>query len=46
MKRLIQFEYRGGISVFKEDSWVTTNKYVDKQIMNQPLLRKEHLKKV
>lgn len=46
IKRLIQSECRKGISVNKEDTWVRTNKYVEKQIMNLSLLRKEHLKRV
>ena len=45
MKMLIQSECRRGISMIK-DTWVTTNKYVDEQIMNQSLLRNKHSKRV
>lgn len=46
MKRLIQYACGGGIVVNREDAWVTTNKYVDAWIMNQSLLRKEHLRSI
>lgn len=34
IKRLIYFECRGGILVYKEDVWVIINKYVDEYIMS------------
>lgn len=45
MKMLIQSECRRGISMIK-DTWVTTNKYMDEQIMNQLLLRNKHIERV
>lgn len=46
MKRLIQYASGRRTVVNREDSWVTTNKYVDEWIINQSPFRREHLRNV